>query len=462
AKPAPPQCRRRRAVVRAAAASAIPPVCARLGVVTVGAPAGDRPEETGGDHRDGPGVRVRERRGRVLRPPPRRGERRGRHRPLRRLRVPHPIRRPDPRLLLRGLRRRQARPPPRRLPPLRPRRLQEGPRVRLPRRRVQRHGEGRQRTGRRDRRVRHGRHHGLLRRRPEPRDQGVQEDISLLHPARHHQHQRRHDRHGRGRRLPGPQLLDLHRMCHLQPLLPQRRRPDPIGPSRRHGRRWHRSRHHSNRTRRVRGVQGAVSEERRPRHGVEAVGQGPRWHCHGRRSRNTVMESLEHAMRRDAPILAEYLGGAVNSNAYHMTNPRPDGCGVSVCIRQGLENAGVTPEEVNYINAHATSTPAGDLAEVNALKQVFKDPSRIKLNATKSMIGHSLGAAGGLEAIATIKAITTGWVHPTINQFNPEPEVDQFNTVRSVKQQHEVHVGISNSFGFGGQNSVVVFAPFKS
>ncbi|KAF7014365.1 hypothetical protein CFC21_028363 [Triticum aestivum] len=174
-----------------------------------------------------------------------------------------------------------------------------------------------------------------------------------------------------------------------------------------------------------------------------------------------VMESLEHAMRRDAPILAEYLGGAVNSDAYHMTNPRPDGCGVSVCIRQSLEDAGVTPEEVNYINAHATSTPGGDLAEVNALKQVFKDPSRIKLNATKSMIGHSLGAAGGLEAIATIKAITTGWVHPTINQFNPESAVDQFDTVRSVKQQHEVHVGISNSFGFGGQNSVVVFAPFK-
>ncbi|EMS48559.1 3-oxoacyl-[acyl-carrier-protein] synthase I, chloroplastic [Triticum urartu] len=150
-----------------------------------------------------------------------------------------------------------------------------------------------------------------------------------------------------------------------------------------------------------------------------------------------VMESLEHAMRRDAPILAEYLGGAVNSDAYHMTNPRPDGCGVSVCIRQSLENAGVTPEEVNYINAHATSTPAGDLAEVNALKQVFKDPSRIKLNATKSMIGHSLGAAGGLEAIATIKAITTGWVHPTINQFNPEPEVDQFNTVSPIHLDSE-------------------------
>uniref|UniRef100_A0ACD5WPB9 Uncharacterized protein n=2 Tax=Avena sativa TaxID=4498 RepID=A0ACD5WPB9_AVESA len=174
-----------------------------------------------------------------------------------------------------------------------------------------------------------------------------------------------------------------------------------------------------------------------------------------------VMESLEHAMRRGAPILAEYLGGAVNSDAHHMTDPRPDGSGVSTCIKRSLEDAGVAPEEVNYINAHATSTLAGDLAEVKALKQVFKDTSQIKLNATKSMIGHCLGAAGGLEAIATIQAINTGWVHPTINQFNPEPALDQFNTVRNVKQQHDVHVGISNSFGFGGHNSVVVFAPFK-
>ncbi|XP_052152421.1 3-oxoacyl-[acyl-carrier-protein] synthase I, chloroplastic [Oryza glaberrima] len=173
-----------------------------------------------------------------------------------------------------------------------------------------------------------------------------------------------------------------------------------------------------------------------------------------------VMESLEHAMKRDAPIIAEYLGGAVNCDAYHMTDPRSDGLGVSSCITQSLEDAGVAPEEVNYINAHATSTLAGDLAEVRAIKQVFKNPSDIKINSTKSMIGHCLGAAGGLEAIATVKAITTGWVHPTINQFNPEPEVD-FDTVANEKQQHEVNVAISNSFGFGGHNSVVVFAPFK-
>ncbi|XP_037485776.1 3-oxoacyl-[acyl-carrier-protein] synthase I, chloroplastic [Triticum dicoccoides] len=173
-----------------------------------------------------------------------------------------------------------------------------------------------------------------------------------------------------------------------------------------------------------------------------------------------VMESLEHAMKRDAPIIAEYLGGAVNCDAYHMTDPRSDGLGVSSCITMSLRDAGVAPEEVNYINAHATSTLAGDLAEVRAIKQVFKNPSEIKINSTKSMIGHCLGAAGGLEAIATIKSITTGWVHPTVNQFNPEPEVD-FDTVANEKKQHEVNVAISNSFGFGGHNSVVVFAPFK-
>ncbi|KAJ3695770.1 hypothetical protein LUZ60_001147 [Juncus effusus] len=173
-----------------------------------------------------------------------------------------------------------------------------------------------------------------------------------------------------------------------------------------------------------------------------------------------VMESLEHAMKRGAPILAEYLGGAVNCDAYHMTDPRADGLGVSSCIKQSLEDSGVSPEEVNYINAHATSTLAGDLAEVNAVKQVFKNPSEIRMNGTKSMIGHCLGAAGGLEAIATIKAINTGWLHPTINQFDPEPAVE-FNTVPNVKQEHEINVAISNSFGFGGHNSVVVFAPFK-
>ncbi|OMO49936.1 hypothetical protein COLO4_38292 [Corchorus olitorius] len=173
-----------------------------------------------------------------------------------------------------------------------------------------------------------------------------------------------------------------------------------------------------------------------------------------------VMESLEHAEKRGALIIAEYLGGGVNCDAYHMTDPRADGLGVSSCIQRSLQDAGVSPEEVNYINAHATSTLAGDMAEINAIKRVFKNTSDIKINATKSMIGHCLGAAGGLEAVATLKAITTGWLHPTINQFNPEPWIE-FDTVPNTKQQHEVNVAISNSFGFGGHNSVIAFSAFK-
>ncbi|KAJ9558315.1 hypothetical protein OSB04_012929 [Centaurea solstitialis] len=159
-----------------------------------------------------------------------------------------------------------------------------------------------------------------------------------------------------------------------------------------------------------------------------------------------VMESLEHAMKRDAPILVEYLGGAVNCDAYHIMSPRSDGFCVSSCIRSSLVNAGVSVEEVNYINAHATSTLIGDVAEIKALKN--------------SMIGHGIGAAGGLEAIATIKAIQTGWLHPSINQFNQEPQIE-FDTVANQKQQHEINVAISNSFGVGGQNSVIAFSPFK-
>ncbi|XP_076939491.1 3-oxoacyl-[acyl-carrier-protein] synthase I, chloroplastic-like [Bidens hawaiensis] len=173
-----------------------------------------------------------------------------------------------------------------------------------------------------------------------------------------------------------------------------------------------------------------------------------------------VMESLEHAMKRDAPIMAEYLGGAINSDAYNITNPRPEGFGITSCIKSCLLNAGVSVEEVNYINAHATSTRAGDLAEIRGLKNVFKNSSGIKMNATKSLIGHSLAASGGMEAIATIKAIQTGWLHPTINQFNLDPEVE-FNTVANHKQLHEINVAISNSFGFGGHNSVVAFSAFK-
>lgn len=173
-----------------------------------------------------------------------------------------------------------------------------------------------------------------------------------------------------------------------------------------------------------------------------------------------VLETLEHALARGAPILAEYLGGGVSCDAHHMTEPRPDGQGVALCVRHALNDAGVPSSAVNYINAHATSTQAGDMAEINALKQVFDNPQQIFINATKSMIGHSLGAAGGIEAIATVKAITDGVIHPTINLEDPEPDLGF--RVSGQAEQLNVNVAISNSFGFGGHNATVVFAPFRS
>jgi len=172
-----------------------------------------------------------------------------------------------------------------------------------------------------------------------------------------------------------------------------------------------------------------------------------------------VLESLEHALKRGAPIFAEYLGGALSCDAYHMTDPRTDGQGVALCMQKAFHDAGISETQVNYINAHATSTPAGDLCEVNGLLKVFSKPEKIAMNATKSMIGHSLGAAGGMEAIATIKAIMSGDLHPTINLDDPE-EIP-FATSK-VKVRHQVDIGVSNSFGFGGHNSTIVLGKYHA
>ncbi len=174
-----------------------------------------------------------------------------------------------------------------------------------------------------------------------------------------------------------------------------------------------------------------------------------------------VLESLEHALARGATILAEYLGGGVSCDANHMTNPRLDGLGVSLCIENAIANAGIAKEEINYINAHATSTPAGDMCEVEGLRTVFGSHMKnIKMNGTKSMIGHGLGAAGGLEAIATIKGIMTGMLHPTINLDDPEEGVADLDLVPNVAKAHQIQVALSNSFGFGGHNASLLFAPF--
>jgi len=175
-----------------------------------------------------------------------------------------------------------------------------------------------------------------------------------------------------------------------------------------------------------------------------------------------VLESLEHAIARGAPILAEYLGGAVNCDAHHMTDPREDGLGVSTCIEDALKDAGLAKEAINYINAHATSTLVGDMAEVRAIHKIFGPHAKnIKMNATKSMTGHCLGAAGGIEAIATIKAIQTGMLHPTINLDDPEAELGDIDPIAHKAKPHTITAGISNSFGFGGHNSTVIFAPYQ-
>lgn len=175
-----------------------------------------------------------------------------------------------------------------------------------------------------------------------------------------------------------------------------------------------------------------------------------------------LLESLEHALERGACILAEYLGGAINCDAHHMTDPRSDGFGVSLCMEAAIKDAGISKEQINYINAHATSTTVGDLCEVRAIKQVFgPHASTIKMNATKSMTGHCLGAAGGIEAIATIKAIQTDQLHPTINLDEPEEELQGIDVVLDTAQSHHITAAMSNSFGFGGHNSVLILGPYN-
>lgn len=173
-----------------------------------------------------------------------------------------------------------------------------------------------------------------------------------------------------------------------------------------------------------------------------------------------VLETLEHAEKRGATILAEYLGGAISCDAYHMTDPHKEGLGVRLSIDNALKNAGIDKTRVNYINAHATSTHAGDSAEAVAIKSAFGEHApNIKINATKSLTGHCLGAAAGIEAVATIMAIKTGKLHPTLNLEDPEESIEGLDIVQEA-QEHEVDVALSNSFGFGGHNSSLLFAPY--
>jgi len=172
-----------------------------------------------------------------------------------------------------------------------------------------------------------------------------------------------------------------------------------------------------------------------------------------------ILESYEHAKSRGAKIYAEVLGGGLSSDAYHMTAPHPEGIGVIAVMKNCLENAGVSPEEVDHINTHGTSTPLGDVAELKAISKVFGDHAKnININSTKSMTGHLLGAAGAIESIASILAIEHGIVPPTINHEVVDENIDpNLNLTLNKAQKRDVKVAMSNTFGFGGHNACVLF-----
>ncbi len=174
-----------------------------------------------------------------------------------------------------------------------------------------------------------------------------------------------------------------------------------------------------------------------------------------------VLEEYEHAMRRGAKIYAELVGYGATADAYHITAPCVDGEGAVKCMLRALEDAKLSPDEVDYINAHGTSTKLNDAVETLVIKKVFGERAyKIPVSSTKSMIGHPLGAAGAIEAVATIMTIHTGIIHPTINYENPDPECD-LDYVPNEARKKEVNVAISNSFGFGGHNVCLVFKKFE-
>jgi len=175
-----------------------------------------------------------------------------------------------------------------------------------------------------------------------------------------------------------------------------------------------------------------------------------------------VLESLEHAKKRGATILAEVVGGAIGCDAYHMTDPRPDGSGAAACIQNALKDGGAKASDVGYVNAHATSTKVGDSAEVAAIRKALGTQiSKVVMNGTKSLIGHCLGAAAAIEAIVCVKACMTGKAHPTLNVDNPDPCIEGIECCRDGVKEWSGDLALSNSFGFGGHNSCVVFRRWK-
>jgi 3-oxoacyl-[acyl-carrier-protein] synthase II len=173
-----------------------------------------------------------------------------------------------------------------------------------------------------------------------------------------------------------------------------------------------------------------------------------------------ILEELDHALARDAKIYAEIVGFGLSADAYHITAPQPEGTGAILAMEMALKMSGLNKEEIDYINMHGTSTPLGDIAETNAIKKVFNESAyKMNLSSTKSMTGHLLGAAGAIEAIASILAIKNDIIPPTINFKNPDPQCD-LNYTFNKAQEKKVSVALSNAFGFGGHNTTVIFKKF--
>jgi 3-oxoacyl-[acyl-carrier-protein] synthase II len=172
-----------------------------------------------------------------------------------------------------------------------------------------------------------------------------------------------------------------------------------------------------------------------------------------------ILEEYEHAKARGAKIYCEVMGGGLSADAYHITAPHPEGLGAKLVMRNALEDAGMTPEDIDYINVHGTSTPLGDVQEARAIQSIFGEHAyNVNISSTKSMTGHLLGAAGAIEAIAAIMAIKHGIVPPTINFANPDPELDpKLNFTFNKAQHRTVNVAMSNTFGFGGHNTSAIF-----
>ncbi len=174
-----------------------------------------------------------------------------------------------------------------------------------------------------------------------------------------------------------------------------------------------------------------------------------------------VLESLQHALNRGATIYAEVAGVGYTADAYHITAPAPNGEGATVAMELALKSSSMAPDQIDYVNAHGTSTPYGDVAETNAIKKVFGEHAyNMNINSTKSMIGHLLGASGGVEFIATTLSVYENQVHPTINQETKDPECDLDYTANASRKR-EVRAALSNSFGFGGHNVSIILKKFQ-